>query len=83
MPRIPIAALVAGAMLSAGATLLTSPAFAVCAEGTPHCLKLDAGHIAAGKQVQQSLKGGGGFECKGGGLCGHDSGGNPSPNNPT
>ena len=73
MLRLKIAALVTSLSILAG------PAFAVCAEGGPNCLKLDQGHIRAGAFVQDDLKNRGEIDCKGGGLCGHDSGGNPSP----
>jgi hypothetical protein len=77
MSHLKIAVLVSGLVLSTG--LLAGPAFAVCAEGTPNCLKLDEGHIRAGAFVQNDLKNHGEIDCKGNGLCGHDSGGNPSP----
>jgi hypothetical protein len=77
MSHLKIAALVSGLVLSTG--FLAGPAFAVCAEGTPNCQRLDEGHIRAGAFVQNDLKNHGEIDCKGGGLCGHDSGGSPSP----
>jgi hypothetical protein len=47
----------------------------ICAEGSPNCQKLDQGHIAAGKQVQESLKNNGEIECQGGGICGNAAAG--------
>jgi hypothetical protein len=47
----------------------------ICAEGSPNCQKLDQGHIAAGKQVQESLKNNGEIDCQGGGICGNAAAG--------
>jgi hypothetical protein len=57
------------------AHLPTDVVSVVCAEGSPNCQKLDQGHIAAGKQVQESLKNNGEIDCKGGGTCGNAASG--------
>lgn len=57
------------------AALPTDTIRVVCAEGSPNCQKLDQGHIAAGKQVQESLKNNGEIDCQGGGICGNAASG--------
>jgi hypothetical protein len=57
------------------AHLPTDAVRVVCAEGSPNCQKLDQGHIAAGKQVQESLKNNGEIDCQGGGICGNAASG--------
>jgi hypothetical protein len=57
------------------ADLPTDVVSVICAEGSPNCQKLDQGHIAAGKQVQESLKNNGEIECQGGGICGNAAAG--------
>jgi hypothetical protein len=47
----------------------------VCAEGSPNCQKLDAGHIKAGNLVQEDLKNHGEVDCQGGGICGNAASG--------
>ena len=49
----------------------------VCAEGSAHCLKLDAEHIKVGKQIKSELLNnpGGDQKCKGGGICGEEAAG--------
>jgi hypothetical protein len=57
------------------AALPTDTTRVVCAEGSPNCQKLDQGHIAAGKQVQESLRNNGEIDCQGGGICGNAAAG--------
>ena len=76
MSHLRIAALVSGLVLSTG--LLAGPAFAACSEGTPNCVRMDGGHIRVGALVKDDPNDDG-IDCKGKGLCGNNSGGNPSP----
>jgi hypothetical protein len=48
------ASTVAPALLFVASGWFAAPAFAVCNEGTPHCVQVDNGHQRAKNQLNQS-----------------------------
>jgi hypothetical protein len=50
------ASTVAPALLFVASGWFAAPAFAVCNEGTPHCVQVDNGHQRAKNQLNQSAQ---------------------------
>lgn len=73
MKRFKIATLVGGGAIITGAlfgAVPAAPAFAVCNEGTPNCLQVDAGHKKAQDQINDAETSG---QCAGpDGFCDDD-----------
>src|ERR1700719_5391334 len=61
------ASTVAPALLFVASGWFAAPAFAVCNQGTPHCVQVDNGHQRAKNQLNQSA-----MNCDGpNGFCDH------------
>ena len=67
------------AAITVALVLISSSAFAACNPGSPNCFRVDPVLAKIKAQALSDFLNPPEYSCQGGGLCGNDSGGNPSP----